>query len=76
MPLPNSDWVATAKAYKREANHDLDLGKCGSGAAKEGDEGARRKGQKDRPRRAAAGQQRFAGAVVIKGVEAKESSRP
>ena len=76
MPLPNSGWIATAKAHKRETNHNLDLGKCGSGAAKESDEGERRKGQKERPRGAAAGQQRFAGAVVIKGVEAKEASRP
>ena len=120
VPSFNSPWIATAKAHRREANHDqpaYGISTAGRGsriAAKGGHKrkpitttitlkpypvssialqryvkkkliasvasGLRREelnvGQKTRPRGAAAGQRRFAGAVVVRDVEARETPRP
>lgn len=51
-------------------------GEVRSGEAEEEHQGERRQGQKDRPRGAAAGQRRFAGAVVVRDAEAGETPRP
>ena len=58
-------------AGKRERD-----GECGAERPRRGTRKRGGRDQKDRPRGAAAGQRRFAGAVVVRDAEARETPRP